>query len=430
MWEPAVLRLLRVTQELRSLRPRRRRTCKCFAKEVPAVRQCRREVRFHHNLLLPILTFCPLLRRHEREVKEAEAAARAAAMSENPDVSEKDLEIKLSDAVQKATKDRIQRAAAVPGGVPAPPGFGGLFARMPRLGRYLDLDEADDDEDFDEDLDLDDEDLFEARRPQRRRDVGNGMARLARLIEQEQGRQAAPAVPAAEPHRAANPRLHLADPRLRRRPANLQGPNVPVNPAPVNPPLPRMQGFIPVFGYRPQMPRAIPAAYPAGNPPAAQPLEQAPAPAAYHPPRGDLLEELEGHLFGDFFGNQQPGELAAVQRPVRPAPPPQAPPQVGVGQGGNTPGEARHMHDRLHRAQQIRLQHQQRLLRQQAQALQQQHLRNHGQDYHRLREELARAQRAQIAAMFQQQRQAEQQQQAGADLAQQHDWTRNGGHAH
>lgn len=428
-----MLRVLRFTQELRSLRPRRRPTRECFAEEVPSVRQRRREVCFQHSPLLPILTLHLPLRRHEREVKEAEAAARAAAMSENPDVSEKDLEIKVSDAVKEATKDRIQRAAAVPGGVPAPPGFGGLFARMPRLGRYLDLDEADDDEDFDnDDLDLDDEDLFEARRPQRRQNARNGMARLPHLFEQEPGRQAAPAVPVAEPHiRAANARLHLADPRLDRWPAHLQAPYAPMNPALANPPLPQMQGFIPVFGYRPQMPRAMPAVVPAGNPPAAQPLEQAQLPAvAYRPPHHDLFQGLEGHLFGDAFGNEHPGGLAAV--PPLPAAPPQAPPQVGVGHGADALGEAGQMHNRLHRAQQIRIQQQQRLLRQQqAQALQQQHLRQHGQDYQRLAGELHRAQRAQIAAMFRQQRQAEQQQQAGADLAQQRNWTWNGGpHTH
>lgn len=363
----------------------------------------------------PLLTNYPHFCRHEREVKEAEAAARAAAMSENPDVLEKDLEIKLSDAVQKATKDRIQRAAAVPGGVPAPPGFGGLFARMPRLGRYLDLDEADDDEDFDDDddLDLDDEDLFEVRRPYRRRNARNGMARLARLFEQEQGRQAAPAAPAALARipglHAANVHHPIADPRLRVQAANLHPGNAPANPAPANPPLPRMQGFIPVFGLRPQMPRAMLAAGPFE--PVAQPLEQAP-PVAYRPPHRDLLEDLEGHIFDRAFGNEHPGVLAAV-------PPPAPPLQVGVGQGGDAQGEVRQMHDRLLRARQIRIQHQQRLLRQQrAQALQQQHLRQHGQDNQRLAEELHRVQRAQIAAVFRQQRQAEQQHQAGADLAQ------------
>ena len=61
---------------------------------------------------------CPLYdnveERHEREVKEAEAAARAQVISENPDVSVDDLEIKVSDAVKKATADRIQQ-----GGGPA-----------------------------------------------------------------------------------------------------------------------------------------------------------------------------------------------------------------------------------------------------------------------------------------------------------------------
>jgi TRIAD3 protein (E3 ubiquitin-protein ligase RNF216) len=72
---------------------------------------------------------CPLYdnveERHEREVREAEAAARAQVVSENPDVSVDDLEIKVSDAVKKATADRIRQA-----GGPAGVDFGvqgGLF---------------------------------------------------------------------------------------------------------------------------------------------------------------------------------------------------------------------------------------------------------------------------------------------------------------
>ena len=62
---------------------------------------------------------CPLYdnveERHEREVKEAEAAARAQVVSENPDVSVDDLEIKVSDAVKKATADRIRQAGGPAG---------------------------------------------------------------------------------------------------------------------------------------------------------------------------------------------------------------------------------------------------------------------------------------------------------------------------
>lgn len=69
---------------------------------------------------------CPLFdnveERHEREIREAEAAARAEVINDNPGVSVQDLEIKVSDAVQKATDERVKRAGAVPGGIP--PGYG------------------------------------------------------------------------------------------------------------------------------------------------------------------------------------------------------------------------------------------------------------------------------------------------------------------
>lgn len=51
---------------------------------------------------------------HEREVKEAEAAARAQVIEENPDVSEEDLTIRVSDAVAQATQDRIRRGGLPP----------------------------------------------------------------------------------------------------------------------------------------------------------------------------------------------------------------------------------------------------------------------------------------------------------------------------
>lgn len=80
---------------------------------------------------------CPLYdnveERHEREIKVAEAAARAEVIGDNPEVSEKDLEIKVSDAVKKATDERVKRAGAVPGGIP--PGYGGLAGLLPPPGR-------------------------------------------------------------------------------------------------------------------------------------------------------------------------------------------------------------------------------------------------------------------------------------------------------
>lgn len=64
---------------------------------------------------------CPLYdnleQRHEREVKEAEDATRAEIVANNPDVRPEDLEIKMSDAVNKATEQRIRQAG--------PEGLGG-----------------------------------------------------------------------------------------------------------------------------------------------------------------------------------------------------------------------------------------------------------------------------------------------------------------
>lgn len=64
---------------------------------------------------------CPLYdnveERHAREVKEAEAAARADVLRENPDLSAEDLEINVSDPVKKADADRIGHA-----GLAGPPG--------------------------------------------------------------------------------------------------------------------------------------------------------------------------------------------------------------------------------------------------------------------------------------------------------------------
>jgi len=74
---------------------------------------------------------CPLYdnseERHEREVKEAEAAARAQVIAENPDIDANDLEIKVSDAVKKTTDERIRRA----GGGGLPPHVAALMAGPP-----------------------------------------------------------------------------------------------------------------------------------------------------------------------------------------------------------------------------------------------------------------------------------------------------------
>ncbi|EME40892.1 hypothetical protein DOTSEDRAFT_74447 [Dothistroma septosporum NZE10] len=101
---------------------------------------------------------CPLYdnveERHEREVKEAEAAARAAAKAENPDVTDDDLQIKVSDAVKKATADRINRAGA--GGMyPGAMHQGIAFpARPHHAHRRYAIGAADFDEDGDDEADL------------------------------------------------------------------------------------------------------------------------------------------------------------------------------------------------------------------------------------------------------------------------------------
>ncbi|KAK5165469.1 uncharacterized protein LTR77_008998 [Saxophila tyrrhenica] len=80
---------------------------------------------------------CPLYdnveERHEREVKEAEAAARAQVVEDNPDVTAEDLEIKVSDAVKQTAADRVQQAGGVNAGF-APFLAGGAF--LPQLQHY------------------------------------------------------------------------------------------------------------------------------------------------------------------------------------------------------------------------------------------------------------------------------------------------------
>lgn len=72
---------------------------------------------------------CPLYdnleQRHEREIKAAENAAREEVMASNPDVQAEDLEIKMSDAVDKATEQKIRQAG--PEGLGGGPmGWGGM----------------------------------------------------------------------------------------------------------------------------------------------------------------------------------------------------------------------------------------------------------------------------------------------------------------
>lgn len=64
---------------------------------------------------------CPLYDdvevRHEREVKEAEEAAKKQLMEENPDLDAEDLEIKISDRVKKTDAEKVQQQRAGPAGL-------------------------------------------------------------------------------------------------------------------------------------------------------------------------------------------------------------------------------------------------------------------------------------------------------------------------
>ncbi|KAI6909951.1 hypothetical protein KC318_g4230 [Hortaea werneckii] len=66
---------------------------------------------------------CPLYddveRRHEREVKQAEEAAKKQLMEDNPDLTAEDLEIKISDRLKQAETEKVQQRAAPAGAGPA-----------------------------------------------------------------------------------------------------------------------------------------------------------------------------------------------------------------------------------------------------------------------------------------------------------------------
>ncbi|KXT03202.1 hypothetical protein AC578_4746 [Pseudocercospora eumusae] len=129
---------------------------------------------------------CPLYdnveERHEREVKEAEAAARAQVLNDNPGVTEEDLQIKISEKVKKADADRIKRAGgALPGGYGA--GAAGLFLAdpFPLLGLDADDDDEGGDTGDDDDEDNDEDIRIQAMRAQVRARAGAAMARARHL---------------------------------------------------------------------------------------------------------------------------------------------------------------------------------------------------------------------------------------------------------
>lgn len=91
-------------------------------------------------------TKCPLYdnveERHAREVKEAEAAARAKIVQEDPNVNADRLAVKMSDAVHKAEAERIEKSKGMPGGARGgyaeyafPGGFGGVHDLILAAGR-------------------------------------------------------------------------------------------------------------------------------------------------------------------------------------------------------------------------------------------------------------------------------------------------------
>jgi hypothetical protein len=133
---------------------------------------------------------CPLYdnleERHEREVEAARETATALVIANNPDVVPEDLEIKLSDAVKKATAQQIRQAGPEGlGGGPAARWGAGLFAGGVggRAPRFI---EDDDEEDFDDFNDDDDADPFGANLPAHLR-VQMQAARHQRIVRDRAG---------------------------------------------------------------------------------------------------------------------------------------------------------------------------------------------------------------------------------------------------
>ncbi|KXT09588.1 hypothetical protein AC579_2505 [Pseudocercospora musae] len=214
---------------------------------------------------------CPLYdnveERHEREVKEAEVAARAQILNDNPDVTEEDLQIKISERVKKADADRIKRArGALPGVYGA--GAAGLFLAdpIPLLGLDADDDDengdARDDEDNDEALVRRPPDILAMRlqaraRAAMARDVMQLRARMAALNRARPGLGGHIAGHGDQAHLARPPQPAHARGLAHRIPAQAQGPGhvlgldaarfprlqfgQPLAPAPAPAPLPAPQ---------------------------------------------------------------------------------------------------------------------------------------------------------------------------------------------
>ncbi|KAK0938152.1 hypothetical protein LTR29_010263 [Friedmanniomyces endolithicus] len=275
---------------------------------------------------------CPLYdnveERHEREVKEAEAAARAQVMLENPDVQADDLDFKVSDAVKKATAQRIKRAAGVGGmggagyGFPFPMADMGA-AQLAGMGFYGGGDGMEDDsenedhsedEDGDDDDDEDDDDdddggLNEPRereavpvpRPAvRRRGVARVRPRDRPAAQQHQARMRAAraAVPPIQPPPPAQPNFGLLNHALQPNGA----PGVPP------PPLPRTGAKRIRLGPPRNAAEALAAA---------QAAAQAPPPPAFRQPPYLAPPPLVPYLQGAGAAGPGPGRgLTDQQREV------------------------------------------------------------------------------------------------------------------
>lgn len=209
---------------------------------------------------------CPLYdnveERHEKEVKEAEAATRAAIVAENPDVSAEDLEIKMSDAVKNAEQKRIQAGRVAPGMAgymppPLPPGMAGVFD-----GLFA--------------MDGEDGDAGFGRFP--------GAYRARRMHQQRQRQQEAV--------------------RLRMQAMRAGGPAAAAAPAPVPPPgfAARMQGYIPVFGFGGPAQDQNAAAVPGADNVADAPQQPPPPPQADGGPFANMFRYNPFGGFGPFDG--------------------------------------------------------------------------------------------------------------------------------
>ncbi|KAF2216827.1 hypothetical protein CERZMDRAFT_92898 [Cercospora zeae-maydis SCOH1-5] len=238
---------------------------------------------------------CPLYdnveERHEREITEAEAKARAEALEANPDITEEDLKIKESDAVRKASQAKIGQQ----GGARGPHVPLGLL----NFGAGLDVDADLDNEDYDAPNLL----LHAARRRIRARVQARAMA-VDRAVRRDRMGELRAQFAAHAPDRAGganggpnNPRGslghglgghvagHGAQAHLARPQPVYQGL---IHPHPLQAPqlgMPGMVGYMPIYGVQGPAVGQLPQhALAAGN--AAPPVYAANAQRYGHAPHG------------------------------------------------------------------------------------------------------------------------------------------------